>query len=213
MARSKLSQTTEKLKDAAGIEPEQKVNFTGNTSTNQQQSTTSSEYTSFNLPTFNPEQYLASNLFTDSSPLQPTDRVEADKMIQSISQKRETLRVISANLSLNTDALKVGSLSEKMSQSGIDYGIQKITTSTKQVGIQNAQILHQTAVAKLGQTSEKYIHETITLEGLQQETEQRRRYWLAKLDLQETRIRGIELAKYSLDQKIGSIEAESEVID
>jgi hypothetical protein len=58
MARSKLSQTTEKLKDAAGIEPEQKVNFTGNTSTNQQQSTTSSEYTSFNLPTFNPEQYL-----------------------------------------------------------------------------------------------------------------------------------------------------------
>ena len=128
MARSKLSQTTEKLKDAAGIEPEQKVNFTGSTSTNQQQSTTSSEYTSFNLPMFNPEQYLASNLFTDSSPLQPTDRIEADKMIQSISQKRETLRVISANLSLNTDALKVGSLSEKMSQAGIDFSVQKITT-------------------------------------------------------------------------------------
>jgi hypothetical protein len=74
-------------------------------------------------------------------------------------------------------------------------------------------VLQQTAMAKLGQTSEKHIHETITLEGLQQETEQRRRYWLAKLDLQETRIRGIELAKYSLDQKIGSIEAESEVIE
>jgi hypothetical protein len=197
----RITKSIEKLKNAAGIE--EKLDF----------STTNIEYSGLNLPTFNPEQYIAPNLFTDSSPLEPTDRVNADKIIQSISQKRETLRVISANLSLNTDALKVGSLSEKMSQAGIDFSVQKITTSTKQVGIENAQILQQTALAKLGQTSEKYVHETITLEGLKLETEQRKRYWLAKIDLQDSRIRGIELAKYSLEQKIGSIEAESEVIE
>jgi len=192
----RIAKSIEKLKNAAGIE--EKLDISG----------TNIEYSGFNLPTFNPEQYIAPNLFTDSSPLEPTDRVNADKMIQSISQKRETLRVISANLSLNTDALKVGSLSEKMSQAGIDFSVQKITTSTKQIGIENAQILQQTELAKLGQTSEKYTHETITLEGLKVETEQRRRYWLTKIDLQESRIRGIELAKYNLDQKIGSIEAE-----
>jgi len=213
MPPSKLKTTTSKLKDVAGITPQETLIAPSPVGSNSVFTQSVDNYSGLNLPTFEPSQYLASDLFSDSSSLQPTEKLEADKLIQSISQKRETLRVVSANLSLNTDALKVGSLSEKMSQAGLDYSVQKITTSTKQIGIQNAQILHQTATAKLGQTSEKYTHETITLEGLQQETEQRRRYWIAKLDLQETRIRGIELAKYSLDQKIGSIEAESEVIE
>jgi hypothetical protein len=85
--------------------------------------------------TFNPENYLASNLFSDTSPLPRTTKLEADKGIQSISEKRETLRLVSANLQLNTDVYKAGSLSEKMSQSSITWQTDRIGTQNKLVGL------------------------------------------------------------------------------
>jgi len=140
---------------------------------------TSTAFNNLNLPTFEPENYLAPNLFTDSSPLPPTSKVEADKALQSIQQKRETLRVIGGNLQLNTDALKMGAL----------------------------------ASSKLSQISERLNHENVTLEGLQRETDQRRRFWEEKYQLGESRITQVQLAKYQLDAKIGAIEAEAEIID
>ncbi|MFM6007158.1 MAG: hypothetical protein ACKPB7_28505, partial [Sphaerospermopsis kisseleviana] len=82
---------------------------------------------------FNPSDYLASNVFADSSTLPKTSKVEADKQIQSIHEKRETLRLIGANLQLNTEAFKVGSLAEKMNQAGITYQTEGINTQAKMI--------------------------------------------------------------------------------
>jgi len=174
---------------------------------------TSTAFNNLNLPTFNPENYLAPNLFTDSSPLPQTPRVEADRALQSIQQKRETLRVIGGNLQLNTDALKVGSLSEKMTQSGIDYQTAKIGTEIKMVGFESQRVSLALASSKLSQISERLNHENVTLEGLKRETDQRRRFWEEKYQLGESRITQVQLAKYQLDAKIGAIEAEGEIIE
>lgn len=162
---------------------------------------------------FNPDDYLAKDLFSDSSILPRVTKVDADKAIQSISEKRETLRLIGANLQLNTDVYKTGSLSEKMNQANIVYQTDGINTQAKIVDFQKAGVNLQIAQSKLYQTQEKLTHQNIELQGLKSETPLRQAYWKAKLSLIESRIAQVELAKFQLDAKIGAIESESESID
>ncbi|MTJ48172.1 hypothetical protein [Dolichospermum sp. UHCC 0259] len=163
--------------------------------------------------TFEPSQYVAGNLFADTSTLPRTTRIDADKAIQSISEKRETLRLVGANLQLNTDVYKTGSLSEKMNQANITYQSDGINTQAKMVGFEVANVNLQIAGSKLGQTQEKLNHQNIELAGLQSETPLRQLYWQAKLSLIESRISQVELAKFTLDSKIGAIESEAESIE
>jgi hypothetical protein len=100
-----------------------------------------------------------------------------------------------------------------MLQSGIDYGTAKINTEIKLTQFENAKQQHQIALTKLAQTTEKLEHENVTLEGLKQETDQRRRFWQEKHALGESRIKQVQLAKYQLDAKIGAIDTESEVVE
>jgi hypothetical protein len=170
-------------------------------------------YGGLTLTTFNPEQYLASDLFTDSSTLSRTTKAQADAMVESIQEKRETLRVVGANLDLNTDVLKTGTKSEKMTQSAIDYGIAKVGTDTKLVQFETAGVQYEIALTKLDQTSEKLTHEQVTLEGLRNETDQRKRFWQEKYNLGESRIKQVQLAKYQLDMKIGAIDVEADTVE
>lgn len=165
------------------------------------------------IATFSPSDYTASDLFSDSSTLPRTSKQAADQAIQAISEKRETLRLIGANLALNTDCFKVGSLNEKMTQASITYQIDGVNTQSKMVALEGANVNLQIAGSKLNQTLEKLNHQNIELVGLQQETPLRQRYWEAKLSLIESRISQVELAKFTLDSKIGAIEAEAESID
>jgi hypothetical protein len=165
------------------------------------------------ISSFIPSEYIANDLFSDSSPLPKISKSDADKAIQAISEKRETLRLIGANLQLNTDAYKVGSLSEKMNQANITYQTDGVNTQAKIVALEGANINLQIAESKLHQTQEKLNHQNIELSGLQAETPLRQRYWEAKLSLIESRISQVELAKFTLDSKIGAIEAEAENID
>jgi hypothetical protein len=165
------------------------------------------------ISSFIPSEYIANDLFSDSSNLPKISKSDADKAIQSISEKRETLRLIGANLQLNTDAYKVGSLNEKMTQAAITYQIDGINSQSKMVGLDAANVNLQIAQSKLHQTQEKLNHQNIELAGLQSETPLRQRYWEAKLSLIESRISQVELAKFTLDSKIGAIEAEAENID
>ncbi len=222
---SKLTESKSKLKSkATGPEPtvEQQIEtLQPSTSSNSNSSSNFSSnfnpgnfsHEGQNLPTFDPSQFLANNLFADSSTLPKTSKVEADKAIQSIQEKRETLRIVGTNLQLNTDALKVGSLSEKMSQAAIDYSSSKIGTNIKLINLEAQKVNYAIAGSKLGQVSEKLNHENITLEGLRLETDQRRRFWQEKYNLGESRIAQVQLAKYQLDAKIGAIEAEAESVD
>lgn len=167
-------------------------------------------YGGVEITTFSPQSYLAGDLFTDSSTLPRTDKNTADALVNSIQEKRETLRVIGANLDLNTDVLKTGVKSEKMTQSAIDYGISKIATDTKLVNFDSAKVGYEIALTKLDQQGEKLQHERVTLEGLRNETDQRRRFWQEKYQLGESRIKQVQLAVYTLDAKIGAIDVEGE---
>jgi len=223
MPSTKLSQSKSKLKSKASdpdptVEQQLESLSAINPSNNSSSSNTSTNFnhgtfTHDNLPTFNPSQFIANNLFADSSTLPKTTKVEADKAIQSIQEKRETLRIVGTNLQLNTDALKVGSLSEKMSQAAIDYSSSKIGTDIKLINLEAQKVNYAIAGSKLGQVGEKLNHENITLEGLKLETDQRRRFWAEKYNLGESRIAQVQLAKYQLDAKIGAIEAEAESVE
>lgn len=170
-------------------------------------------YGGLSLPVFELQQFIAGDLFTDSSTLPRTSKLEADAIVESIEEKRQTLRVVGANLELNTDVLKTGVKSEKMTQSGIDYGIAKVNTDTKLTQFETAKVQYEIGLTKLDQTREKLTHEQVTLEGLRNETYQRRRFWQEKYNLGESRIRQVELAKYQLDAKIGAIEVEGESVE
>jgi hypothetical protein len=165
------------------------------------------------LTTFTPDSYLANNLFENSSPLPETNQQDADKICESVERKKQTLRVVNANLELNSELLKIGVKNEKMLQSGIDYGTAKINTEIKLTQFENAKQQHQITLTKLAQTKEKLEHENVTLEGLKLETDQRRRFWQEKHALGESRIKQVQLAKYQLDAKIGAIDTESEVVE
>jgi len=201
--KSKLETAQDNLREAANI-PQETIKI---------DPTPINSKTTHTAATFEPSQYTASNLFGDTSTLPRTTRVEADKAIQSISEKRETLRLVGANLQLNTDAYKVGSLSEKMNQANITYQSDGVNTQAKMVGFEVAGVNLQIAHSKLGQTQEKLNHQNIELSGLQAETPLRKLYWQAKLSLIESRISQVELAKFTLDSKIGAIEAEAEHIE
>jgi hypothetical protein len=203
--KSKLETATEALNEALPVTPQPQPTTTINP--------TPVSNTAPQAATFEPSQYVATNLFSDASTLPRTSKQEADKIVQAISEKRETLRLIGANLQLNTDCFKVGSLSEKMTQASITYQIDGVNTQAKMVGLEVANVNLQIAGSKLGQTQEKLNHQNIELHGLQGETPLRQRYWEAKLSLIESRISQVELAKFTLDSKIGAIEAEAESID
>ena len=201
--KSKLETAQDNLKDISDIPTPLTANPIGSNQVPQGQA----------ISSFSPSDYVASNLFADTSTLPRTSKQDADKAIQSISEKRETLRLVGANLQLNTDSYKVGSLSEKMNQASIVYQSDGINTQAKMVGFEVAGVNLQIAQSKLGQTQEKLNHQNIELSGLQSETPLRQRYWEAKLSLIESRISQVELAKFTLDSKIGMIEAEAESIE
>lgn len=200
--KTKLKEAQEKLKTAANVPTS--APQAANKSVPKSPHTTS---------TFNPSDYVATDLFSDSSQLPRTDKKTADQVIQSISEKAQTLKVIGANLALNTEAFKVGSLAEKMSQSKIGYETDGINTQSKMIDFQKAGVSLQISQSKLNQTQEKLTHQNIELEGLKAETPLRQQYWQAKLSLIESRIAQVELAKFTLDSKIGAIESEAQEIE
>jgi hypothetical protein len=199
---SKLKEAQEKIKEAAKVP-----------TTTPQAVNNSSHKVPNNTATFNPADYVAGDLFSDSSTLPRTSKVDADKAVQSISEKQQTLKVIGANLQLNSEAFKVGSLAEKMNQANIVYQTDGVNTQSKMIDFQKAGVNLQIAQSKLYQTQEKLQHQDIELKGLQAETPLRQQYWTAKLSLIESRISQVELAKFQLDAKIGAIESEAESIE
>lgn len=204
--KSKLESATEALNEALPVTPQEPQ---PTTPINPTPVGSNSPQTA----TFTPSDYTALDLFSDSSSLPRISKQAADQAIQAISEKRETLRLIGANLQLNTDCFKVGSLSEKMTQASITYQIDGVNTQSKMVGLESANVNLLIAQSKLNQTQEKLNHQNIELQGLQSETPLRQRYWEAKLSLIESRISQVELAKFTLDSKIGAIEAEAEHIE
>ena len=206
--KSKLETAQDNLREAADIPQETiKIDPTPITA----KTTQTNAFGGVSLPTFQPSSFIASDLYSASSSLPVSKSNEVDKAVEKIEGQRQTLRLVQSNLNLNIDVLKTSALSEKQSQAGIGYGTERINTSIKEVGYQSSLVSLETAQVKLAQGQEKLVH--VELQGLQGETPLRKQFWEAKLSLISSRISQIEVSKMQLDQRIGSIETQSESIE
>jgi hypothetical protein len=57
------------------------------------------------IPRFEANELLANDLFTNSSSLPETEKHVADGIVDSIDRKRQTIRIVKANVALNTEAI------------------------------------------------------------------------------------------------------------
>lgn len=101
------------------------------------------------IPTFDPNNHFAFDLATDSSKLAVTSKVDADSMVQSIEGKRQTVRVMVANIGLNTDIVKAGNDFRKLEGAVIDYATTGVNNETKYVNYQVAGVNKTIALNKL----------------------------------------------------------------
>jgi hypothetical protein len=89
---------------------------------------------------FNPDSYFAKDLFTNSSPLNETEKEDADRAVESIEKKRQTLRIVGANIALNTDVVKVGNDYRKFEGSVLDYATTGVNNEIKFINFQTAEV-------------------------------------------------------------------------
>ena len=98
------------------------------------------------IPTFDANLYFAGDLFSNSSTLQETEKSVADETVESIEKKRQTLRIVGANIALNTDVVKTANDYRKFEGTVIDYATTGINNEIKFV---NYQLLASTKILPL----------------------------------------------------------------
>lgn len=153
-------------------------------------------------PEFDPNAHFANDLFTDSSPLQRTSKVDADAACASIEEKRQTLRIAQANIALNQDVAITGVAFQKFLGSVIDYGTAKVNNHSKFIGYRTAQTNLQTAQVKLGQAQERLIQEQVILDGMVEMTPLIREEWEQKKALKASRIQDLKQSVFEANAKL-----------
>jgi hypothetical protein len=140
------------------------------------------------FPKFDPNQYFAADLFKDTSALERTTKETADDLVQSIEEKRQTVRVATANIQLNQDIVKAGNEYLKLEGLAIDYASTGVNNETKFVNYQVAGVNKEIALNKFDQANERLAQGQLTLAGMQsitplisQEWEQRRNLKLSQI--------------------------------
>jgi hypothetical protein len=114
-------------------------------------------------PEFSPNDYFAGDLFADSSKLSRTTKGDADAAVAAIEEKRQTVRIVKANIGLNSDLVQVGNDFQKFIGNVIDYSTTKVNNQTKYINFQTAGVNQQVAGVKLSQALEKLTQEEIVL--------------------------------------------------
>lgn len=140
------------------------------------------------FPKFDPNVYFATDLFKDTSALDRTTKESADNLVQSIEEKRQTVRVAVANIQLNQDVVKAGNEYQKLEGLAIDYATTGVNNETKFVNYQTAGVNKEIALNKFDQATERLTQGQLTLTGMQsltplitQEWEQRRALKLSQI--------------------------------
>lgn len=141
-----------------------------------------------NFPVFDANQYFASDLFSDSAPLQRTTKQEADRLVESIGEKRQTLRVAMENIAYNQDVVKAATSYRKLEGMAIDYATVLVNNQTKYVNYQTAGVNQQLANVKLQTAQEKLTQESKVLTGVRSMTELVDQEWEARRKLKLSRI-------------------------
>jgi hypothetical protein len=158
------------------------------------------------FPKFDSNAYFAADLFTDSSPLNRTTKEQADEMVQSIEEKRQTVRVATANIQLNQDVVRAGNEYLKLEGLAIDYATTGVNNETKFVNYQVAGVNKEIALNKFDQAAERLTQGQLTLAGMQSVTPLISQEWEARKSLKLSQIISLKIeatkAKEALEPKM-----------
>jgi hypothetical protein len=158
------------------------------------------------FPKFDPNSYFATDLFKDTSKLERTTKEDADKLVQSIEEKRQTVRVATANIQLNQDVVKAGNEYLKLEGLAIDYATTGVNNETKFVNYQVAGVNKDIALNKLDQSHERLAQGQATLAGMQSITPLIGQEWEARKSLKLSQISSLKIeatkAKEALEPKM-----------
>lgn len=158
------------------------------------------------LPEFDCNNYFAPDLFSDSSSLPRTTKEQADEWIQGIEEKRQTVRVATANIQLNQDVVKAGNEYRKLEGFAIDYATTQQNNATKFVNYQTAGVNTDIALNKFAQANERLIQGQKTLTGMQSITPLIDQEWEARRSLKNSQISSLKIeatkAREALEPKL-----------
>lgn len=158
------------------------------------------------FPKFDPNQYFATDLFKDTSKLERTTKETADELVQSIEEKRQTVRVATANIQLNQDIVKAGNEYLKLEGLAIDYATTGVNNETKFVNYQVAGVNKEIALNKFDQATERLTQGQLTLAGMQSITPLISQEWEARKSLKLSQISSLKIeatkAKEALEPKM-----------
>jgi hypothetical protein len=146
------------------------------------------------FPTFDPNTYFAGDLFTSSSALQETEKDKADEAVESIEKKRHTLRIVGANIALNTDIVRTANDFRKFEGTVIDYATTGVNNEIKFVNYQTAGVNKDIALNRFDQSQERLIQGQSTLTGMRSITPLITDEWVARKSLKSSQIKSLELA-------------------
>lgn len=158
------------------------------------------------LPTFDANSYFATDLFSNSSSLNETSKEEADKVVESIEKKRNTLRIVAANIGLNQDVVKVATDYRKLEGMVIDYGTVLVNNETKFINFQTAGVNKDIAINKFEQANERLLQGEKTLTGMKRITALIDEEWNQRVSLKQSQISSLKIAateaKQALEPKL-----------
>jgi hypothetical protein len=160
------------------------------------------------FPGFDANQYFAHDLFTDSSALPRTTKTAADAMVQSIEEKRQSLRIAMANIGLNQDVTKTATEQRKLEGMVIDYAKVGMVNGTKYIQLQTSGVDQMTAQAKYEQAVERLNQEEFVLNGMRGITPLIPIEWAARRELKLSKIQDLRTAVLRASAKMdGQLDA------
>jgi len=157
-----------------------------------------------NFPSFDPNTFFASDLFTVSSALPRTTKAEADAMVQAIEEQRQSLRIAQSNIELNRDVVKTGTLQQKLWGQVIDFATVGMSNRTKAIGYTTAGVDQATALIKLDQAQERFDQEETVLLGMRNITPLIGEEWKQRQALKRSKIEDLKLAVMQASSKVAN---------
>jgi hypothetical protein len=147
-----------------------------------------------NISSFNPNDYFPQDLFTDSSPLNKTEKENADADVESIEKKRQTVRVGVANVALKTDLVKMANDERKFEGAVIDYVTTGVNNEIKFINYQTAEVNRDLATNRFDQAQERLIQGQKVLAGMQSITPLIDDEWEQRKSLKQSQIHSLKVA-------------------
>jgi hypothetical protein len=161
------------------------------------------------IPTFQPNSYFASDLFANSSGLGETEKAIADVAVSSIEKKRQTLRIVGANIALNTDVVRTANEYRKFEGAVIDYASTGVNNEAKFINYQTAGVNRDIAENRFQQAGERLDQGIRTLNGMRSITPLIDEEWAERKKLKQSKIADLRTsvlkATSLMDERLGQL--------